>query len=337
MTAGGDPRSAPPASTVVGEVRELVVSFPNRTGTPVDVLRGVDLTLRRGETVGLVGESGSGKTTLALALMGLVPPPGWVREGSVALSGRRVHDLDERGWRALRGSEVGMVFQDPMTALNPVQRIGRQLARAVRNHARLPRREVRRRCLAMLDAVGMPDPEQKLRAYPHELSGGQRQRVVIGTALLHQPDLIIADEPTASLDATIQAQILALLARRVACSNAALLLITHDLGMAAEVCDRIVVLYGGKVLEEGSSGRLLGRPSHPYTARLLEAIPRFGRSGRLVPVPGVPPHPRDLPGGCPFQPRCHRAIAECVDMPPLVGGHGHTVACWNPQPGDGGT
>lgn len=318
------------------QVEGLRVGFPGRGGAPGPVvLDGVDLTIRQGEILGLVGESGSGKSMLALAVMGLLPAPGRVLAGAIRLEGRDLSALSERAWQRLRGAQLGMVFQDPMTGLNPVRSIGAALTESIRRHRRVSRAEATRIAEAALRAVGIPAARDRLAAYPHQLSGGLRQRVMIALALVNRPRVIIADEPTTALDATIQAQILDLLRDRLhEAEGAGGLLITHDLGVAAEVCDRIAVIYHGRIVETGATRAVLAAPRHPYTAGLLAAVPRFdGRGRRLVPIPGQPPGPVAERVGCSFRPRCPRAGDACALAPALVPlGPGRAVACHHPEP-----
>ncbi len=320
-------------STPAVAVDNLRVAFPRADGGTFHAVDGVSLSLARGETLGIVGESGSGKSVTALSLMGLVPRPGRIAEGSISVLGKPVHDLEERALCRLRGRDIGMVFQDPMTGLNPVRKIGSLLMETARRHNRLSRREARARALAALREVGIPSPEARLDAYPHELSGGLRQRVMIALALVNHPDVIVADEPTTALDTTIQAQILSLLKARL--QDAALILITHDLGVAAEICDRIAVMYHGRIVETGGVAEILARPRHPYTAGLLAAVPRFDFSRPdLVPIPGSPPGPDVRLEGCAFRDRCARAGPACAKDPALRDHDGREVACVDPLTGE---
>ena len=289
------------------------------------VVDGVSLSVPRGSVLGLVGESGSGKSMIALGCLGLVPRPGVV-SGEIRIAGRNIVGLPERELRAMRGGEVGIVFQDPMTSLNPVRRIGALMTETIRRHQGVSKPEALAIAERALAEVGIPSPAARLNAYAHELSGGLRQRVMIAMALVNRPRIILADEPTTALDATIQAQILDLLRARVA--DAAAVLITHDLGVAATLCDRIAVIYSGRIVETGTTADILTAPRHPYTAGLLRAVPRFDPSRpRLVPIPGLPPRPDARPPGCAFAPRCPRRIARCdADRPALADG----LACWNP-------
>jgi oligopeptide/dipeptide ABC transporter ATP-binding protein len=311
-------------------VEDLRIEFPLPDGRRAAVVDGVSLSVETGHVLGLVGESGSGKSMIALAALGLVPAPGRVTAGRVVVAGRDLARLSERELRAVRGREVGIVFQDPMTGLNPVRRVGSLLVESLRRHSGIGEAEARARALDALKAVGIPAAESRLDAYPHQLSGGLRQRVTIALALVNRPRVILADEPTTALDATIQAQILDLLRARVA--DAAAVLITHDLGVAATICDRIAVIYAGRIVETGPAARVLSRPRHPYTAGLLAAAPRFDFARRpLVPIPGQPPRPGVLPAGCAFAPRCPRAAERCrTDRPPPPSADGSTVACWFP-------
>jgi peptide/nickel transport system ATP-binding protein len=295
----------------------LAVSFPRAGGgPPVEVVRGVSLAIGRGELVGLVGESGSGKSMTALAVLGLVPPPGRAR-GKVLLDGADLLAMPPGDLRRVRGGRIGLVFQEAMTALNPVYTIGFQIAEAVAAHRRLARREVRAEVARLLDLVALADARRRLDDYPHQLSGGQRQRVMIAIALAGGPDLLLADEPTTSLDVTIQAQILELLESLRRDLGLAVLLITHDLALVAETCDRVVVLYAGEVVEEAAADELFGAPAHPYTRGLLAALPRLGSlagRGRLPVLAGQAADPAELPAGCPFHPRCPERMAVCESL-----------------------
>ena len=311
-------------------VEDLHVAFPGREGAEADVLRGVSLTVARGEILGVVGESGSGKSMLALSVLGLLPEPGVIRWGEVRLDGDDVRSMTGRELERLRGRRVGMVFQDPMSSLNPVRRIGSMLVESVRRHQDVSRAQARELALEALRTVGMPAPEERLRAYPHELSGGLRQRVMIALALVNHPDVILADEPTTALDATIQAQIMELLQSRV--QGAALVLITHDLSLAAEICDRLAVMYAGRIVETGPARQVIDEPRHPYTAALLAASPDFDpERARLVAIPGAPPRLDHSLRGCAFAPRCSRALDRCrTEDPVLQPMGGQEAACWSP-------
>ncbi len=298
----------------------------------VPIVDGIDLDLASGEALGIVGESGSGKTMTALALIGLTPPAATIRADTLSIAGHDVLALDPAQRRALGGSVMSMVFQDPMTGLNPVRSIGSLLIEAIRRHQTIDAARARQLGLQALADVGIPDPVARFSAYPHELSGGMRQRVMIALALVNRPALIIADEPTTALDATIQAQILELMRARM--RDAALILITHDLGVAAELCGRIAVMYHGRIVEEAPVADLLARPAHPYTCGLLTAVPRFDPARpRLMPIPGAPlPASERLPG-CAFAPRCPRARDICRAQVPALAeiASGRKVACHFPE------
>ncbi len=319
--------------TAVLEIRGLRTWFETRRGT-VKAVDGVDLTVRAGEVVGLVGESGSGKSVTGFSVLGLVDPPGRIVEGSIRLLGEELVGASPDRLRQLRGARMAMIFQDPMMTLNPVLRIDTQMMEAVRAHAVVSRREARERCLEALRRVGIPAPEERLRAYPHQLSGGMRQRVAIAIALLHRPPLVIADEPTTALDVTIQAQILYEIQELCAASGTALLWISHDLAVVSAIADRIAVMYAGRIVEEGPSEALLTRPHHPYTQGLLDSVPsRHRRGTRLRSIPGNAPPPLALPEGCAFRPRCARASRRCLREPELrATGAGRRVRCFHPLP-----
>ncbi len=308
------------------EVRDLRVLVG-----AVDAVRGVSLELAPGRRTGLIGESGSGKTLTALAVMGLLPQ-GLRAGGSVTFEGRELLNLPERARARLRGDAMSMIFQEPLTALDPMQRIGDAIAEPLRVHRGLGAPAAREQVLALLRRVHMPDPEEKMRAYPHQLSGGQRQRAMIAMAVACGPRLLIADEPTTALDVTVQARILSLLRELVEEGGASLLLITHDLAIVSETCQDVYVMYGGRIAEQGSVDAVFSRPQHPYTDGLLEAIPPVDGpiAGRRLPaIPGVVPGLGQFPDGCPFRNRCPRADERCVREPPLEG-DGHRVACWHP-------
>jgi peptide/nickel transport system ATP-binding protein len=312
----------------VVQVDDLIVEFPHDTVGWAPVLRGVGFTLERRHILGVVGESGSGKSMLSLAMVGMVPAPGRVGGGSVAVCGQSVGDLSRRQLRRLRASTVGFVFQDPMASLNPVRTIGAQLVARIRRHrSDVSRREARDVAAAALEAASVPHPLARLRNYPHELSGGLRQRVLIAAATVNEPELLIADEPTTALDATIQAQVVELLRRGA--DERATVLVTHDLGLAAAICTDVIVMYNGRILEQGTAAAVLGAPRHPYTKALIEAVPRLAKNTRgMRPIPGQPPPFGSAWAGCPFQPRCPHAHAACATMPPLAGDHEHGGACW---------
>ena len=300
-------------------VADLRVTLQTARG-PADALRGVSFTIDRGETVGLIGESGCGKSITALALMGLLPDDARV-VGSIRLDGRELVGLDEGVLCTLRGRRIGMVFQEPMTALNPLHTVGHQVAEPLRLHLQLSAGEARQRALQLLERVRVPQAARRLDAYPHQLSGGQRQRVVIAIALACGPDLLIADEPTTALDTTVQREVLDLIAELVAERGMGLLLISHNLAVVARAVRRLMVMYGGIVAEAGPTGSVLQRLAHPYSRALFKSRPRLGlpRGTRLATIPGRVPELADLPVGCPFADRCERVIDACRDaLPPAV-------------------
>jgi oligopeptide/dipeptide ABC transporter ATP-binding protein len=312
------------------EIEDLAVSFRTDRGE-VEALSGVSLGLDEGEVIGVVGESGCGKSLTALSVMGLVPnPPGRITAGRIMFRGRDLLTLGEAAMTRLRGSEIGMIFQEPMSALNPVFTVGEQVAEVLRVHEGLGRAAARERAAGLLARVGIPDPGRRLAQYPHELSGGLRQRVMIAAALACRPRLLIADEPTTALDVTIQAQILALLADLQREFGMATMLITHDLGVVAQVVKRVVVMYAGKVVEQGPVEEVFANPSHPYTAALMRSIPALAEGqARLPAIPGTVPAPGSWPAGCRFAPRCEHAMPECAaGVPPLLPvGPDHRAAC----------
>lgn len=292
------------------EVRHLSTSFGN-----VPAVQDVSFTIDRGETLCVVGESGCGKSVTALSILRLISPPGRIHSGEVLFNSRDLLKLSESEMRAVRGNDIAMIFQDPMTSLNPVYTVGEQIAEAVRLHRKVSRKEAWNLTIEEMRDVAIPAPEMRIRSYPHEMSGGMRQRVMIAMALACNPELLIADEPTTALDVTIQAQILDLLRELRERRNLGLLLITHDLGVVAETADRVAVMYAGQIIEEGGVFDIFQRPSHPYTRGLLRAVPRLqagGSSGsRLETIEGMVPSPREWPRGCRFAPRCDFVEPEC--------------------------
>ncbi len=312
------------------EVRDLRTWFHTEEGV-ARAVDGVSFEVDRGQVLGVVGESGSGKSVTALSVMRLVQEPGRVEEGSrLTFDGRDLLGLTERQMRDVRGNDIAMIFQEPMTSLNPVYPVGDQISESIRIHRGLSRREARSRAVELLRLVGIPLPDRRVDDYPHQLSGGMRQRVMIAMALANEPDLLIADEPTTALDVTIQAQILELLFEIRDRLGMGIILITHDLGVVAEVCDRVVVMYAGQVVEQGSVDTIFARPSHPYTQGLLAAVPRADkRGGRLAVIPGVVPPPTRWPGGCRFRPRCPYAWDLCHQQPGLLAaGPRQLSRCW---------
>jgi oligopeptide/dipeptide ABC transporter ATP-binding protein len=321
-------READPEDLLV--VENLTVSFPTDDGI-VKAVRGVSYTLRSGEALGIVGESGSGKSVTSLAVMGLLPKNADIT-GSVRFRGRELIGLDEKGYTKLRGDKIAMIFQDPLTSLNPVYRVGFQIAEAVLAHNDVSKKAARQRAIDLLEIVGIPYPEQRVDNFPHEMSGGMRQRVVIAMGMANNPDVIIADEPTTALDVTVQAQVLEALEAARQETGAALVLITHDLGVIAGHADRICVMYAGKLVETGTAEDVFYRPRMPYTIGLLGSLPKLDQQDRerLTPIKGAPPSLLNLPPGCPFTPRCPMAEDICDREEPdllMVGGPGHAAAC----------
>ncbi len=316
-------------------VEGLTIAFDAADG-PVRVVDGVDLVVRAGEAVALVGESGCGKSVTAKSILGLLPSPPARVGGAVRVEGRELIGADARTLRRVRGERVGFVFQDPMTALNPVYRVGEQIAERLRRHGGLDRAAAAKRAVELLGQVGIPAPAERARAWPHELSGGMRQRVVIAIALACDPALLIADEPTTALDVTVQAQIMALLRDAQQARQMGLLLITHDLGLVAQHVDRVVVMYAGQVVEEAPVEALFAHPRHPYTRGLLAAVPGAtppDADGRLWSIPGAVPPPRDFSTACRFAPRCPRAQDDCraAPIPSSPEGSARAVRCLHPH------
>ena len=320
--------------TPVLQVENLTTSFFTGAGE-VKAVNGVSFAVERGEVLGIVGESGSGKSVTGFSIMGLVSPPGRVTGGRILFNGRNLVGLPEAEWRKLRGHRIAMVFQDPMTTLNPVLRIDTQMIEAIQAHERVSRRAADARAREALAKVGIPDPASRIKAYPHQLSGGMRQRVAIAIALLHGPDVLIADEPTTALDVTIQGQILAEVQTLCRETGTALVWITHDLAVVAGLANRIAVMYGGRIVEEGDVDDVLDAPRHPYTRGLIDSLPEHGsHGGRLRQIPGRSPAPHEPPPGCAFAPRCAFADEACATPPPVqVFGSGRGVRCVRPLPG----
>jgi peptide/nickel transport system ATP-binding protein len=330
--------NASPAAGPVLSVRDLAI-----TSGPVELVSGVSFDLARGERLGVIGESGSGKTLTALAAIGLLPA-GLSASGQVMIDGQDLFQMSERNRSALRGARVAMIFQEPLSALNPTMRIGKQIAEAYRVHRSSSPAQARARAIELLERVEFTDPARQARAYPHQLSGGQRQRVMLAMAIACEPDVILADEPTTALDVTVQEQVLALLSRLVEEEGSALVLISHDLAVVSGMCERILVLYGGRVAESGTTRQVLTAPRHPYTAALLAtsaAVTLDGGSASRAVLPvirGQVPAAGAFPAGCPFRGRCDRATAECEQVPPLQlapaatsdSAVAHLVACFQP-------
>jgi peptide/nickel transport system ATP-binding protein len=308
------------------EVVDLCVDFPTRRGT-LRAVREASFAIAPGEVLGLVGESGAGKSVTGAALIGLVDPPGRITAGRILLGGRRIDDLPQAALRKVRGKDIGAVFQDPLTALNPLYSIGRQLVETIRVHHALSDAAARERALALLHDVGIPAPAARFSQYPHQFSGGMRQRVVIALALAAGPRLIVADEPTTALDVSIQAQIIRLLERLAREHGTAVLLITHDMGVIAEIAHRVAVMYAGRIVETGPVDDVIHRPRHPYTAGLMGSIPSVRtRRPRLLQIDGAMPRLTAMPSGCAFHPRCPHARPPCADALPVLRPLGATAA-----------
>jgi oligopeptide transport system ATP-binding protein len=316
-------------------VEDLRVEFWTRRGT-VHAVNGISFDIAPGETLGIVGESGCGKSVTSLALLGILPRAGRVTGGTARFDDRDLLQLKDDQLRRIRGREIAMIFQDPMTSLNPVLTIGRQIREALETHFDMDKKAAERRAVELLDQVGIPSAKARIRDYPHQFSGGMRQRAMIAMALACEPKLLIADEPTTALDVTIQAQILNLLRELVSERDTALILITHDLGVVAGMCERVNVMYAGMFMETGSAEQLFARPRHPYTLGLLQSIPRLDatRKERLTPIHGSPRDMLQSPSACPFQPRCRFEVEQSSqEVPPLREIEpGHLVACFNPVP-----
>ncbi|MCC8194686.1 MAG: ABC transporter ATP-binding protein [Deltaproteobacteria bacterium] len=326
------PSATVPDADALLRVDDLAVSFATETG-PAMAVDGVTFTLRKGEVLSLVGESGCGKSATAMSVLRLIPePPGKIARGTITFAGEELTALPEKALERIRGNRVGMVFQEPMTSLNPVFRVGDQIAEPLRVHRGMSRDKALARAAALLGEVGIPDPEKRLRDFPHQLSGGMRQRVMIAMAVACEPELVIADEPTTALDVTVQNQVLQLLTRLTRERGNALLLITHDLGVVYETADRVAVMYSGKIVEEAPVAELFARPAHPYTRGLMLSRPRMdpsARHERLPSIRGVVPNPLARPEGCAFRDRCDEAMARCAAPPPVKKvASGHFCRCW---------
>ncbi|MFC0525340.1 ABC transporter ATP-binding protein [Pontibacillus salicampi] len=313
------------------EIKDLHVSFQTYGGK-VQAVRGVHLDVHKGETLAIVGESGCGKSVTANSIMKLIPsPPGTIERGSITFKGRDITRLSDKEVRAIRGVDISMIFQDPMTALNPTLTIGTQLTEGIKQHQRLSQAEAKKKATEMLNLVGIPSPEERLKQYPHQFSGGMRQRIVIAMALICEPELLIADEPTTALDVTIQAQILKLFDRIQQETGVSIILITHDLGVVAKIADRIAVMYAGKIIEVGTRREIFYQAQHPYTQGLLHSVPRLDqKTDKLVPIDGTPPDLFAPPEGCPFTARCPLAMEVCGKVYPFHAdlSHTHAVECW---------
>jgi peptide/nickel transport system ATP-binding protein len=318
-----------PAKPPLLEVRNLRVEFPTRHGTLL-ALDDISFDIAPGEILGVVGESGAGKSLTGAAIIGLLEPPGRVAGGQILLQGQRIDNLPYAQMRALRGRHIGAIFQDPLTSLNPLYTIGRQLTETITTHLPVSAEEARQRAIRLLQETGIPAAEQRLDQYPHQFSGGMRQRVVIALALAAEPKLIVADEPTTALDVSIQAQIISLFKRLCKDHGVAVMLVTHDMGVIAETCDRVAVLYAGRVAEIGPVGDVIHRPSHPYTRGLMGSIPAMNdERERLLQIDGTMPRLNAIPRGCAFSPRCPQVLARCrQDRPDLMNAGPTCAACW---------
>ncbi|ECF1509344.1 ABC transporter ATP-binding protein [Salmonella enterica subsp. enterica] len=321
---------APQPANVLLEVNDLRVTFATPDGD-VTAVNDLNFTLRAGETLGIVGESGSGKSQTAFALMGLLATNGRIG-GSATFNGREILNLPERELNTLRAEQISMIFQDPMTSLNPYMRVGEQLMEVLMLHKGMSKAEAFEESVRMLDAVKMPEARKRMKMYPHEFSGGMRQRVMIAMALLCRPKLLIADEPTTALDVTVQAQIMTLLNELKREFNTAIIMITHDLGVVAGICDKVLVMYAGRTMEYGKARDVFYQPVHPYSIGLLNAVPRLDSEGaEMLTIPGNPPNLLRLPKGCSFQPRCPHAMEICNNAPPLEAfSPGRLRACFKP-------
>ena len=311
------------------EVRHLRVEFPTRRGTLV-AIDDVSFTISAGEVLGVVGESGAGKSMTGAAIIGLLEPPGRIAAGEILLDGRRIDNLRYEDMRRIRGKEIGAIFQDPLTTLNPLYTVGRQLAETMTTHLPITPAEARKRAIGWLDLVGIPAAAQRIDSYPHEFSGGMRQRVVIALALCAEPRLIVADEPTTALDVSIQAQIIALLKSLAREKGTAMMLVTHDMGVIAEAADRVAVMYAGRIAEIGPVRNVVKQASHPYTVGLMGSIPPLDRRvERLAQIDGAMPRLSAIPKGCAYNPRCPKAFARCSqDRPDLLPAGATEAACW---------
>jgi peptide/nickel transport system ATP-binding protein len=311
------------------DVRDLRVEFPTRRGVLVAV-DGISLQIMPGEVLGVVGESGAGKSMTGNAIIGLLEPPGRIAEGSIRLDGERIDDLPYEQIRRIRGKRIGAIFQDPLTSLNPLYTVGRQLVETICTHSDMDHVAARRKSIELLAEVGIPAPDRRIDQYPHHFSGGMRQRVVIALALCANPELIIADEPTTALDVSIQAQIIALLKRLCRDHNTAVMLVTHDMGVIAETSDRVAVMYAGRIVEIGPVRQVIKTARHPYTHGLMGSIPGFGREvRRLTQINGSMPGLTETPKGCAFHPRCPQAMEKCrTTRPELIPVEQSQIACW---------
>jgi peptide/nickel transport system ATP-binding protein len=311
------------------QVKDLVVEFPHRRGT-LRALDGISFDIAPGEILGVVGESGAGKSLTGASIIGLLEPPGRIGSGEIWLQGERIDGLRAEAMRRVRGRKIGAIFQDPLTSLNPLFSVGDQLVETITTHLPLSTAQARQRAIELLADTGIPAPEQRIDHYPHQFSGGMRQRVVIALALAAEPQLIVADEPTTALDVSIQAQIINLLKRVCRERGAAVMLVTHDMGVIAETCDRVAVMYAGRVVEIGPVHEVINHPAHPYTAGLMACIPDMGEDReQLNQIEGAMPRLNAIPPGCAFHPRCEQSVARCsVQRPDLKAAGATQAACW---------
>jgi peptide/nickel transport system ATP-binding protein len=311
------------------EVKNLRVEFPTRRGTLL-ALDDISFDISPGEILGVVGESGAGKSLTGAAIIGLLEPPGRIAGGEVRLSGQRIDNLPYEQMRAIRGRQIGAIFQDPLTSLNPLYTVGRQLIETIRTHLPVSEDQARARAIKLLQETGIPAAEARIDMYPHQFSGGMRQRVVIALALAAEPKLIVADEPTTALDVSIQAQIISLLKRLCKEHGAAVMLVTHDMGVIAETCDRVAVMYAGRIAEVGPVGAVIHQPQHPYTVGLMGSIPAMDEDReRLLQIDGAMPRLNAIPAGCAFNPRCPQVFDRCrVERPSLMPAGATRAACW---------
>jgi peptide/nickel transport system ATP-binding protein len=311
------------------EVKNLRVEFPSRRGTLL-ALDDISFSISPGEILGVVGESGAGKSLTGAAIIGLLEPPGRIAGGEILLDGQRIDDLPYEQMRAIRGRKIGAIFQDPLTSLNPLYTIGRQLIETIRTHLPVSEEQARQRAIKLLQETGIPAAEARLEQYPHQFSGGMRQRVVIALALAAEPKLIVADEPTTALDVSIQAQIISLLKRLCKDHGAAVMLVTHDMGVIAETCDRVAVMYAGRIAEVGPVADVIHRPAHPYSVGLMGSIPAMDEDReRLMQIDGAMPRLNAIPKGCAFNPRCPKVMDRCKqERPNLIDAGATRAACW---------
>ncbi len=320
-----------PDSSILS-VNDLVVAFPGTRQEDVQVVRGCNFKVGRGRTLGIVGESGCGKSMTALSILGLVPIPGIIK-GSIKYQGKELIGLSEQEYEIIRGAEISIVFQDPSTSLNPVFNLEQQLVETIQRHKKIATREARDMAIESLRRVNIPDPQKRIKDYPHQLSGGMKQRILIAMALSCDPSCLILDEPTTALDVTVQAQILDLVELTQRLNDMSIILISHDLGVISEISDEIAIMYAGRIVETSCPRNIINYHRHPYTKGLIESIPKIGsKKKKLKTISGFPPNPQEIPSGCPFHPRCSRKLEKCAMlMPAMESDNSYTsYACWNP-------